>query len=452
MTLRSRLLSAAAAAVLLIVLLLTAREVHQEGSGALFDGRDTINVWYNDEDLTDYFTQAAVAYNSAQTRYRVEPHYVADVEFLETIGKASVNGRDFPDVYVITNNLLGKAALSGLAAGIRDDVHFQDTTLFPEAAQHAVTWHGEKVAYPFFFETSALLYNKTLLAQMAEQAGIDVSEAQPRTILDIIRLADSYNAPEGVDAIFKWDVSDIFNNFYFVGSCIDVGGPDGDNRDQVRIYTPEAIQSLQVYQQLGQFFSVDMRTDDYESVLEDFAAGKIVFTVATTDAAEKLRKKAESGEMDFEYGVLQLPDMTDTLTTRTMSVTDCLVVNGYSSQQEAANRFIQYLLISKGELYERSGKAPATAGYRYEDEHMNGFFEAYADSVPISKMPETSNFWMFMENTLSNVWNGADAGEELRTLEAQILLQLTGEEREIPEIEAPEYVDISAQLPEDSGN
>jgi hypothetical protein len=171
---------------------------------------------------------------------------------------------------------------------------------------------------------------------MAEQAGIDVSEAQPRTILDIIRLADSYNAPEGVDAIFKWDVSDIFNNFYFVGSCIDVGGPDGDNRDQVRIYTPEAIQSLQVYQQLGQFFSVDMRTDDYESVLEDFAAGKIVFTVATTDAAEKLRKKAESGEMDFEYGVLQLPDMTDTLTTRTMSVTDCLVVNGYSSQQEAA--------------------------------------------------------------------------------------------------------------------
>ena len=122
-----------------------------------------------------------------------------------------------------------------------------------------MTWHGEKVAYPFFFETSALLYNKTLLAQMAEQAGIDVSEAQPRTILDIIRLADSYNAPEGVDAIFKWDVSDIFNNFYFVGSCIDVGGPDGDNRDQVRIYTPEAIQSLQVYQQLGQFFSVDMR-------------------------------------------------------------------------------------------------------------------------------------------------------------------------------------------------
>ncbi|MBP3218622.1 MAG: extracellular solute-binding protein [Lachnospiraceae bacterium] len=452
MTLRSRILSAAAVVLILGVLIWTARSSAQEGSGALFDGRETINVWYNDEELTDYFTQASVTYNGAQNAYRVEPHYVADVEFLETIGKASAAGRDFPDIYVITNNLLGKAALSGLAAEIRDEEHFKDTRLFPEPAQHAVTWHGKKVAYPFFYETSALLYNKSLLAQMAEQAGISVDSAEPKTILDIIRLADSFNAPEGVDAIFKWDVSDIFNNYYFVGSCIDVGGADGDDRNQVRIYTPEAIQSLQVYQQLGQFFSVDSRNDDYDSVLEDFSKGRIVFTVATTDAAAKLRKKTESGEMTFEYGVLQLPDMTDSLTTRTMSITDCLVVNGYSEHQEAANRFIQYLLLSPGELYERSGKAPATAGYPYKDEHMNGFYAAYADSVPISKMPETSNFWMFVENTLSNVWNGADAGEELRKLEQQILLQLTGSPQEVPEIETPEYVDISAQLPEGSGD
>ena len=42
----------------------------------------------------------------------------------------------------------------------------------------------------------------------------------PSTIDDILSFADSYDAPEQVEAVFKWDVDDIFYNYFFVGNYI----------------------------------------------------------------------------------------------------------------------------------------------------------------------------------------------------------------------------------------
>ena len=44
-----------------------------------------------------------------------------------------------------------------------------------------------------------------------------------RQIYDILTFANSYDAPEQVEAVFKWDVADIFYNYFFVGNYIDVG-------------------------------------------------------------------------------------------------------------------------------------------------------------------------------------------------------------------------------------
>ncbi|MBR4020523.1 MAG: hypothetical protein IKI99_04350, partial [Firmicutes bacterium] len=43
----------------------------------------------------------------------------------------------------------------------------------------------------------------------------------PLTIDDILDFADQYDAPGNVDAIFEWDVSDIFYNYFFVGNYRD---------------------------------------------------------------------------------------------------------------------------------------------------------------------------------------------------------------------------------------
>ena len=81
-----------------------------------------------------------------------------------------------------------------------------------------------------------------------------VRQALPDTIDDILAFAYEYDAPEQVEAVFKWDVSDIFYNYFFVGDAIDVGGANGDKAGSIDIYNENAIKSMRVYQDLNQFF------------------------------------------------------------------------------------------------------------------------------------------------------------------------------------------------------
>lgn len=423
--------------------------------GSLFaPGRITINLWYADAALTDYLNEVAVAYNESQGRCRVEPSLRSGVEYLEAISRASVEAdRDMPDVYVISNDALEKAVLAGLAAPVDDSGSFEDTETYPQTAIDAVTCHDAVCGYPFYFETAALLYNKEYVAA-AQEAAEDAPEESgssaelPSTILDIIRFAGGYDAPEGVTSVFTWDVGDIFYNYYFVGDMIDVGGPCGDDSSRIDIYNASAIRSLQVYQQLNQFFSIDTKSVSYESVLDDFIAGRLVFTVATSDAVRTIAAAKADGSFTGDYGVLRLPDISDDLQTRGLSVTNCLVVNGYSEEQAEANRFIRYLLYEKsGDFFPRTGKPLAQNGCRYPDEHMDGFFSAYADSVPISKMRATSNFWMLLENAFSEIWDGADPNAALKALYEQTMIQITGDGGfSVTALEDPEKIDINAEL------
>lgn len=409
--------------------------------------KQTLRLWYADDAFTDFFNECAVAYNARQNRVRVETKLITDLDYIKQVNDASVAGGEYPDLFLVGNNALERCVLGGLAAQVQDTEHFSDPTVYPQTARYAVTFGGRTYAYPLCFETAALLYNEEYLQAMSAANGSDTMTI-PSTIIDIINLAGNYNAPEKVDAIFKWDVSDIFFNYYFIGAYLNMGGPCGDDESQLDVYNQQLISCLKVYQQLTQFFSIDTQTDDYDSLIRDFAGGRIVFTVATSDAVERLRKMQERGETDIRYGVVRLPDSTNSLQTKSLSITDCLVVNGYSELQEEANLFIRYMIYSHLDgFYDRTGKAPALSAYEYSDAHMKGFVEAYENSVPLTKLREASNFWMLLENTFANVWNGADANESLRQLAKQLMIQITGSEGiEIERIDDPPYVDIIAEL------
>lgn len=179
--------------------------------------------------------------------------------------------------------------------------------MLPETAVRAVTYRDKQIGYPYYFETSCLLYNRTYLEDWAkaqieserdqalaedaqeqaesgdvedeikeaagkvviteEELAAKMEEALPETIDEILALADVYDAPEQVEAVFKWDVSDIFYNYFVVGSCIDVGGKNGDDADSIHIYNENAIRALRVYQNLNQFFSIDTKEISYDGVL-----------------------------------------------------------------------------------------------------------------------------------------------------------------------------------------
>ena len=512
---------------------LSGKTISQEQEESIFTrGKETIYFWYTDEALTDYLGSAAVAYGEAHD-VRVIPVLASGLEYLEEINKASIQSENMPDLYIISNDSLEKAFLAGLASPISEESWGEIKEEYPDAARLAVTYKNKTIGYPFYFETSSLLYNRTYLEEFARsqieaerdaaegeaamadfeengpeeegqgnedaQAGessqeggntqgdgtsqadadaqnegglreggegsgedgtepdgemealVDerVKELLPSTIDDILNFANEYNAPEQVEAIFKWDVTDIFYNYFFAGNYMIVGGAAGDNTENMNIYNKDAIDCLKVYQALNQFFSIDTKEISYEKVLNDFMEGKIVYTVATTDAVAKLEEAKGNGDFAYEYSIAPVPDINEELLTRSLSVTNCVAVNGYSDKQELARDFARFLTCEYTDtLYSRTGKVAARYGVDYGNINLQEFVNEYEVSVPMPKMVETSNFWVELEIAFAQIWDGADANDRLRQLSEQIMTQVTGEpytetviEEEEEIVDEVEYLD-----------
>ena len=467
-------------AIVLFLVLIYKSSQTDEGQHLIQFGsrKETIHLWYTDDALTDYLNSKALEFYD-NTDIRVDVKQVSGLEYLETINTASLDDNlDTPDLYILSNDSLEKAYLSGLAAELPQTAPIYNEELFSEAARNAVSYHGKYVACPMYFETSALLYNKTYLQQIADEAnaaiGEDTSESEeeapneeqlvtaqqliPSSIADILNFADQYSTPENVEYFFRWDVSDIFYNYFFIGNYITVGGAAGDDKSHIDIYNTESIASLKVYQELNQFFSIDTKETTYDTIMQEFLEGKTIYTIATSDCIKRLNEATKNGAFPFEYGIAQLPAINQELTTRGMSVTNALVVNGYSRHKEAANKLIAYLAKeASGDFYEMTGKISAAEQQNYTEEHIQAFVRNYAESVPIPKMVETSNFWVELEICFAKVWGGADANTQIRTLAEKIETQLAGvpvskEELEDPQVEllpAVEYED-NGELPEES--
>lgn len=400
-----------------------------DGMNLLDWHKETIHLWYTDDSLTDYLNNKALDFYNA-TDVRVETKLVSGLEYLEAINQASLSDEETtPDVYILSNDSLEKAYLAGLATPINNTKILEDSTLFSQAARNAVSYHGNYVGYPLYFETSALLYNKTYLNQIAAEAGLENADSLiPSSIADILTIADQYSTPENVEYFFRWDVSDIFYNYFFIGNYISVGGDAGDDKSHIDIYNTQSIASLKVYQEMNQFFSIDTKESSYDSVIQEFLDGKTIYTIATSDCLKRLEEASRNGEFDCEYGIAKLPDINQDMITKGMSVTNALVINGYSGQKDIANQFVEFLSEQGSEdLYEMTGKLPARLQTSYEDDRQLAFVQNYIDSVPIPKLAETSNFWVELEICFAKVWDGADANTELRSLSEQIKTQAAGE-------------------------
>lgn len=431
MNLRKRWISVLAVILVLAAMIagITLLTPVSDGMNLLDWHKETIHLWYTDDSLTDYLNNKALDFYNA-TDVRVETKLVSGLEYLEAINQASLSDEETtPDVYILSNDSLEKAYLAGLATPINNTKILEDSTLFSQAARNAVSYHGNYVGYPLYFETSALLYNKTYLNQIAAEAGLENADSLiPSSIADILTIADQYSTPENVEYFFRWDVSDIFYNYFFIGNYISVGGDAGDDKSHIDIYNTQSIASLKVYQEMNQFFSIDTKESSYDSVIQEFLDGKTIYTIATSDCLKRLEEASGNGEFDCEYGIAKLPDINQDMITKGMSVTNALVINGYSEQKDIANQFVEFLSEQGSEdLYEMTGKLPARLQTSYEDDRQLAFVQNYIDSVPIPKLAETSNFWVELEICFAKVWDGADANTELRSLSEQIKTQAAGE-------------------------
>lgn len=427
MSFRSRFTSVLLVAVMLCLVLVQGIRIENRGGNAAGDaigGRQTIHVWYTDEALTDYMNSRALDFMEENEQVRVVPTLVSAVEYLESIHEATMEQDVYPDVFLLTNDSLEKAYMAGLATEITDPQGMVNEKLFSDTALNAVTYQGEKIAYPFYYETSVFLYNKTYLEMMTQTvSGADA--VVPRTFDDVLALADAYDAPEGVEAILKWDVSDIFYNYFFAGSYMDIGGETGDDASIVDVYNEQSVACMQMYQSLNQFFSIEADETDYEQVLDEFVQGKTMFTVATTDAIAKLEQAKADGSFAWDYGIATMPDINDNLKTRPLSVTNTVVVNGFGENKEIANEFASCLTcLADASLYERTGKLAAAEGISYDNPKLEVAMNSYEQSVSLPKIMQASNFWVQLEVAYTGIWQGEDADARMKALEEQMLRQI----------------------------
>ncbi len=421
-----------------------------------FGKKETIYFWYADDGLTDYVNSAAVSFGEREG-VRVIPVLTSDSQYLEAINQESLHGEQMPDIYLLSNDSLEKAYLAGLASEVKDERNVCNTENFPQAALSAVEYQGKTIAYPLFYETSALIYNQTYLEEWAKQqalkelanteeegveegseeaATVDETllarkqqeyflKAVPATVSDILNIADTFDVPEGVEGVMKWDVSDIFYNYWIVGQYMIAGGDAGDDPANMNISNAETIQCLDVYKSLNQFFSIESDTVTYDSVVQEFIEGKTVFTIVTPDVVKRLEDAKADGSFVYEYGIATMPDVSDKLQSRSMSVTSVAVINGYSAHKELANQFAAYLTEEYADsLYEYTGKTAACLDVNTESGALQIFMTEYADSVPLPKMMETGNFWLQLEVLFAKVWNGADVTTVVQELAEQMAMQI----------------------------
>ncbi len=513
MTLKKRL---AAAGLIALAAAFTAGiaragwQISEKQESTIFSsGKETLYLWYTDEALTSYLSGAAVTYNETHD-VRIVPVLESGAEYLEKINQTSLES-NAPDLYILRHDSLEKASLAGLADEVsppQDAVMEED---YMGTGLQAVSYRDKIIGYPFYFETSALLYNKTYLEDMARsqleaeadlaegeaaqeqhdavlEAGVSVAgeeesgqeegsegsaagegedlegleqgaleswftdeeverrvqEILPATIEDIETFADHYDAPEQVEGVFKWDVTDIFYNYFFVGDAIEIGGDAGWDDSRIDIYNVDAIKNMRVYQELNQFFSMDTSESDYDAILNEFMEGKIVFTMATTDAVFKLEHARDDGLFAYDYDIAMTPDIGEGRKTRSLSMTSCVVVNGYSDNKEAANDFAYFLTSQYNDiLFARTGKVSAARDVDYGYEALDKFAQGYEKSISMPKMIETSNFWVKLEVVFSQIWNGADANEKLKELSEEMMEQVTGAPFE------EEYLDVPVETEEE---
>ena len=131
-------------------------------------------------------------------------------------------------------------------------------------------------------------------------------------------------------------------------------------------------------------------------------------------------------EVDCFYGVGDIPDLSEELVTRGLSVTNSIVVNNYSDNRLYAHDFAHYLSYEKSEhLYEQTGKVSVCKSVTAGDANWERIMVQYAGSVEIPKIIEMSNYWILMEIAFANIWNGADITSEIVHVVSQMNMQLS---------------------------
>ena len=413
------------------------------GYHVLTKGRESgiVNFWYTNDKMTNYYNNVASVYNKTHRGADVVPKLVSASEYLEKIYKASREGEECPDIYVITSDAMEKAYLSGLTMPIENESGVNKS--FPDVAVEAASYENMLLGYPFYFDTSTLVYNKTLLEEIAldqfelqakekgeDPAAVEVTEEQianlvqimiPETIDELIEFSNNLEAPQGLETLFRWNINDVFFNYFYLGEYTTLSS------DEIDIYNEGTKACIDIFKHLTEYFYMDAETVSNESILTEFMQGTTLFTILDSEAAVELEKVRANGEINFEFDYALIPNPSGELQGRPLSVTNVVVINGYTDYPETAVDFAEFITMESycaDQLFTKTGYLPAFENAKTASNMEIMFKQEYAESANMPNYMVTSNFWMLLENAFNEIWDGADTAETLEELEEKLKNQI----------------------------
>ncbi len=337
--------------------------------------------WYEDASYRDFFEDAARRFYD-RTRIKVVAECRDTIDYIGDIYDKTMQDDAFPDGYLIAGDNLEEAYLYGLVSVNEEEL---SGTGAAEAAVAAASYDGKALGYPLAFRTSLFVYQNGYF------------QTPPDSIQAIIDYARENEPGENVEYLLEWDVNDAFFDFPFISNSVTFDKTQPEVME-VR-YDEEMYQKdLDFFEEILGSFSVDAGTVSTESILDNFLAGRTLCALIDTDSLKYLE--------GYDYSVIQIPRLNEELSARPCAITDLLVVNEFSEHKEEAADFASFVTVEMaGELYEKTGHYSVIMR-ETPDAVEKTAFDAYGSAVPVPDSQDAKDFWVSLEETILQYFEG----------------------------------------------
>lgn len=354
----------------------------------------TLKVWESQGPEEKFIKQAIKDYRKVDR----------NVKFIyEPVGSVDADGKimlDGPagvgaDVFVVPHDHMGSLVIGG---HILENT--MDMSAFVPAAVIGASYGGKVYGYPLAVETYALFYNK------------DIIPNPPKTWEEVFEFAKTWTDKSKNKYAIAWPVTDAYYDFlFYAGYGAQLFGPNGDDRHQHNLNSPEAVKGVQFFQQVRkQILDVPSGDMTGDFVKSSFQEGTIPMVLG---GPWDIAVYKEAG---VNFGITTLPILPGAKDVpASFSGVRLAVVSAYSENPEEAKKFAEFL-VSREELIKRfdiTGQIPPRKDITVEDEWSQGILAQSQYAIPMPKITQIGTYWSAMGAAFSNVWDGADPVDEL---------------------------------------
>lgn len=351
-------------------------DISEKTKNAFKKAKTDITFWYEDESYTDFF-EAAALYYYEKTGTKVAVQCQNTIDYMGDVYDKTMQDDVFPDVYLISGDNLEEAYLYGLVSVNEKGL---DEVNAAANAKEASAYGDKLLGYPLSYNTTVFIFQPDYFAEA------------PASLQAIIDYSNDNEPAENVEYLLEWDVNDPFYDFPFISNSVTFQKEEANSMNVV--YDEELYQQdLEYFDGILASFSVDAATVSEDEIIENFLAGRTLSAIIDTDSLYRLE--------DYDYSIMQMPNLNDTLDAKSCATTDMLVVNDYSEKKDIASDFAYFATVTlANELY------PLTGHFSVIPSDMPTWveqvaYETYESAVLVPDSQDAKDFWVRLEETIS---------------------------------------------------